>query len=102
MAGRLDAPSDSPATRGVSPGPVAPVAEPDSSEVPIDPILLAESQSQLSRHPPSVLYCSLSSQACQGQVTGVYISALVGDMGSGNNDENGGSESESDNSDNVA
>ena len=63
VASPSSAPSDPSVTRGVSP--IAPATEADSSRVPIDPILLAESQLQLSCRPPPVVYHSLSSQARQ-------------------------------------
>lgn len=46
--------------------PIAPVANASRSEIPIDPVLLAESQYQSSRHPPPVVYHFSSSQVRQG------------------------------------
>lgn len=75
----------------------------DASEIPIDPVLLAESQFQSSRRPPQVVYHSSSSQVHQGpmpllpdtgdqskgQATGIdiYTGGILGSDGSGDDSE---------------
>jgi len=78
----------SPVTTGV------PVAEAGGSGVPIDPVLLAESQSQLSRRPSAVVYHPSSSRRpldrSKSQVTGMGVhtsGALDSDSGDDSEDD---------------
>jgi len=74
VAGSSNPPFDPSVTTRVSP----------ISEVPIDPVLLAESQSMTSHHPPSVVYQPSSSQVCH-----IHTSGLL-DSGSGDDSEGEG------------
>jgi hypothetical protein len=88
VAGSFNASS---VTMGVSP--IAPVAEAGGGGVPIDPVLLAESQFQLSLRPPPVTMRSGRQQGpldrSKGQVTGTDIHASdTLDSDSGDDSEN--------------
>jgi hypothetical protein len=105
VAGSANPFSGSSVTTGVSP--LAPVAEAGGSGVPIDPVLLAESQSQLSLHPSQVPPPLLRGQNAssgdrsKSQVTGIDIptnGTLDSDSGDDSEDDDE-AEYESDGSD---